>query len=134
MRAHFLLPLAGLVLGVPCLASAGGGALHVRASLDGQTAVAPPSPRRIRHSLDDQPAIATPATAAPLAVGNAAFPLSPPVHLSAAPRRLFRLTLDNEAPPPDSRLIRLSLEEGVAVYGRLSRNDAHGRYFRTSLD
>jgi hypothetical protein len=99
-----------------------------------QTSVAAPSPRRIRPSLDDQPAVAVPATATPLAVGKAAFPLSPPVLLSAAPRRLFRLTLDSEAPPPESRLIRLSLEEGVAVYGRLSRSDAHGRYFRTSLD
>jgi hypothetical protein len=130
VRAHFLLPLASLVLGVPCLAAASGGGLHVRTSLDEEqpTSIAPPSPRRVRSSLDDDAA-----AIAPVASIEPPHPLSLPVRLSAAPRRLFRLTLDSEPPPPNSRLIRLSLEDG-SVYGRLNGSGSHGRYVRTSLD
>jgi hypothetical protein len=130
VRAHFLLPLACYVLSMACPAAASGGGLRVRASLDEPleaTAVAP-SPRRIRSSLDERPAIAA------LDLGKAELSIASPIRLTSAPRRLFRLTLDSESPPSDSRLIRLSLEDSGIVYGRLSRSSLNGRYVRTSLD
>jgi hypothetical protein len=101
----------------------------VRASLD-DTVSAPEQlhPRLLRKSLDDG------STAS--GVGSASFPTddSAPQVLAPLPRRVFRVSLDHDQPAFDGRLIRLSLEEGRAIYGRLSESPARGRHLRTSLD
>lgn len=105
----------------------------VRANLDGDAFVpAPaPAPRRIRRSLDD----ATDAlvSAAP---GSATSPLggSKALVLPPLPRRVFRVSLDEDQPAFAGRLIRLSIDDGRATYGRLSGSTWQGRRLRTTLD
>ena len=117
------------------------GAPAVRANLDGDVFVAAQTaaPRRIRRSLDDATNAAVSGTP-----GRAAFPLdekgplvsddkaprvSPP-----APQRVFRVALERGQPAFAGRLIRLSLDEGRTVYGRLGENALGGRRLRTTLD
>jgi len=113
VRAHLLLPLAAIGLSSLCWGSTIDTTRRVRVSIDDSSAPSTvPGPRRIRGTLDEVGI--TPALHAP---SVAAFPL-------------------DEGPasePRQGRLIRLSLEEGHTVYGRLSESRAH-RYVRTSLD
>ena len=102
----------------------------VRANLDGEAFVAAqaPAPRRIRRSLDDAASPSTP--------GGAAFPLDADdaLVLPPLPRRVIRVSLDQDQPAFAGRLIRLSLDEGRIMYGRLSESPLHGRRLRTTLD
>jgi hypothetical protein len=103
----------------------------VRANLDGEAFVAAqaPAPRRIRRSLDDAASFSasTPGAAFPLDAKEAL--ILPPL-----PRRVIRVSLDQDEPAFAGRLIRLSLDEGRIVYGRLSESPLHGRVLRTTLD
>jgi hypothetical protein len=127
--------LALSVLGISSLAA--GATLDrapaVRANLDGDAFVAAqaPAPRRIRRSLDDAANSIVKG-----ASGNAASSLDdneasvvPP-----RPRRVFRVSLDEDRPAFAGRLIRLSIDEGRTVYGRLSEGTWQGRRLRTTLD
>jgi hypothetical protein len=105
------------------------GAPAVRASIDddGFVAARAPVPRHIRSSLDD----AGSATSA----GSAAFPSEGnALVLPPLPRRMIRVSLDQDQPAFAGRLIRLSLDEGRNIYGRLSDSTLIGRQVRTSLD
>jgi hypothetical protein len=129
VRAHLLLALSILAASPLARGATFEGAAPLRASLD--DAVSAPEqlrPRMIRKSLDD--------AYAPSTVSVASFPAddSPPQVLPPPPRRVFRVSLDHDQPAFDGRLIRLSLEEGRAIYGRLSASQAQGRHLRTSLD
>lgn len=128
MRAPFLLALS--VLGSSSLVwgASLAAAPPVRASLD--DAVSAPvqaRPRMIRKSLED--------TYDSSNVSVAAFPADDaPQVLPPPPRRVLRISLDHDQPAFDGRLIRLSLEDGRGIYGRLSDSQALGRHLRTSLD
>lgn len=104
----------------------------MRASIDDEAFVEAQAsaPRRIRSSLDE----AANTTLGP-ALSNAAFPLEGnALVLPPLPRRVFRVSLDQDQPAFAGRLIRLSLDEGRTVYGRLSDSTLIGRHVRTSLD
>jgi hypothetical protein len=129
VRAHFLLALS--VLGSSSLVwgASLAGVPPVRASLDDDavSAPVPAPPRMIRKSLDD--------TFDSSAVSVAAFPAhDAPQVLPPPPRRVFRISLDHDQPALDGRLIRLSLEDGRGIYGRLNDSLSQGRHLRTSLD
>jgi hypothetical protein len=127
--------LALSLFGVSSLAAGAtlDGVPAVRANLDGEAFVAAqaPAPRRIRYSLDD--AANSPAGHTP---GSATFPLdgNGALVLPRLPRRVFRVSLDQDHPVYAGRLIRISLDEGRTVYGRLSEGTSQGRRLRTTLD
>jgi hypothetical protein len=127
--------LALSVLGISSLAA--GATLDrapaVRANLDGDAFVAAqaPAPRRIRRSLDDATngiVNGAPGNAASSLDGSEASVLRP------LPRRVFRVSLDEDRPAFTGRLIRLSIDEERTVYGRLSEGTWQGRRLRTTLD
>jgi hypothetical protein len=105
----------------------------VRASLEGNAFVAAqaPAPRRIRYSLDDaenSTVSNAPASAAFPANGNDSVVVPP------LPRRVFRVSLDQDEPAFSGRLIRLSLDEGRTLYGRLGESTILARRLRKTLD
>jgi hypothetical protein len=105
----------------------------VRASLEGDAFVAARAqgPRRIRYSLDDaeNSIVSSAAASAPSPADGNHRVVVPPL-----PRRVFRMSLDKDEPPFSGRLIRLSLDEGRALYGRLGESTILGRRLRKTLD
>jgi hypothetical protein len=134
VRARPFLALSLLAVSTLAAGSTLDGKPAVRASLEGDAFVAAqaPAPRRIRYSLDDAEngMIGN-------ASGNAAFPADVD-HSLVVPRlppRAFRLSLDaQDAPAFSGRLIRLSLDEGHTLYGRLGESTILGRRLRKTLD
>jgi hypothetical protein len=128
VRAHFLLAVS--VLGSSSLVWGAtlAGSPPVRASLDdGVSTAVQARPRMIRKSLDD--------TYDSNTLSVASFPTDDARQMLPLPsRRVFRISLDQDHPVLDGRLIRLSLDEGRGIYGRLNESQAQGRYLRTSLD
>jgi hypothetical protein len=128
VRAHFLLTLSVLASSSLVWGATLAGAPPVRVSLDDRVSTAGQArPRMIRKSLDDTYDFNT--------VSVASFPADDARQISSLPpRRVFRISLDHDRPAFDGRLIRLSLEEGRGIYGRLDESQAQGRHLRTSLD
>jgi hypothetical protein len=129
VRARFLLVVS--ILGHSSLVwgSTLDAAPYLRASLDdASTRSEPPGPRRIRRSLDEAGA-ASDVSIASFPAEDAEARILPPL-----PRRLFRVSLDQDQPALDGRLIRLSLDDSQTVYGRLGARGAHGRHLRITLD
>jgi hypothetical protein len=103
----------------------------VRASLEGDAFVEAraPAPRRIRYSLDDaENSIVRTAPASADGNGNGSVVVPP------LPPRVFRVSLDQDEPAFSGRLIRLSLDEGRALYGRLGESTILARRLRKTLD
>jgi hypothetical protein len=133
VRASFFLALSLLAVSSVAAGATLNGVPTLRASLDGEAFVEAraPVPRRIRYSLDDAEnsvASNTPGVTASAAGGNDSVVVPP------LPRRVFRVSLDQDAPPFSGRLIRLSLDEGRTLYGRLGESTMLARRWRKTLD
>jgi hypothetical protein len=99
------------------------GASRIRTTLDDAPGVAPlrdeqAAPRRIRSTLDDP--------------SRASFPPDDVSTVGTFADRLIRFA-PGEAPPA-ARLIRLTLDDGQAAYGRLTDDVPQARRLRTTLD
>lgn len=133
MRARPFLALSLLAVSSVAAGATLDGTPSVRASLEGDDFVAAqaPSPRRIRYSLDDaeNSSVSRAPVSAPSPGGGSDRVVVPPPS-----RRVFRVSLDQDEPAFSGRLIRLSLDEGRALYGRLGESTILARRLRKSLD